>query len=334
MLIALLLGCVLLNACDPVDTPSAPGVYAAGYALLSDGNHRAKFWKDGQEVPLLGTENPSVAFSVSVSGIDTYVAGFEFINVEKTRALLWKNGVAIPLTDDTNVSGASSVCTSGQNVYVAGFFTKEGKIVPVLWSNNEAVVLPTSSGARSGQAYSVFVSGTDVYVAGHEEVGDVGHYVPMLWKNGQQVSLSVGNDAAFSIANSVFVSGADVYVAGQERISQGSSIATLWENGNYQRIMDAQAFSVCVSGSDVYMVGSTIGDPYSVAMLWENGIPYALSNDETEGNYAQSVFVSGTDVYVAGAVDNVATIWKNKEVISSLQSIPSISIANSVFVVE
>jgi len=44
------------------------------------------------------------------------------------------------------------------------------------------------------------------------------------------------------------------------------------------------------------------------ATLWINGLTWTLSNSES---YANSVYVSDSDVYVAGSAWSVATVWKN-----------------------
>jgi len=72
----------------------------------------------------------------------------------------------------------------------------------------------------------------------------------------------------------------------------------------------------------VYVCGSEGNNQNrTTAMLWENGIPHCLT-DGKGLSYATSVFVAGSDVYVAGAVfvavpdtsglvRDVATLWKN-----------------------
>jgi len=81
------------------------------------------------------------------------------------------------------------------------------------------------------------------------------------------------------------------------------------------------------SSVDVYVVGVS----NSKATLWKNGVKTFLSNSQS---YAKSVYVSGSDVYVAGYVgsgisDYKATLWKNGTA-QTLYS--SASQATSVFV--
>jgi len=114
----------------------------------------------------------------------------------------------------------------------------------------------------------------------------------------------------------------DVYVAGWERCGQpdnyGSKcfVAKLWKKGIAQDLTDgtydAQAFSVYVSGSDVYVAGHVrygqpdgYGSYFTVATLWKNGVAQDLS-DGTGHAQAFWVCVSGRDVYVGGS-----KLWKN-----------------------
>ena len=115
----------------------------------------------------------------------------------------------------------------------------------------------------------------------------------------------------------------DVFAVGFKYPSENPSInmSTIWKNGQeVQRMGDniSQAFSVFVSGADVYVAEYMYywADEGNVtsARVWKNGVPLELSN-----SFAQtfSVFVSGGDVYVAGTqwYHTTATfgaqLWKN-----------------------
>jgi sulfur transfer complex TusBCD TusB component (DsrH family) len=90
---------------------------------------------------------------------------------------------------------------------------------------------------------------------------------------------------------------------------------------------------------DVYVVGyerSEVGSPYGkyVATLWKNGVKQYLT-DGTNYACANSVFVSGSDVYVVGyeniPKNCVARLWKNG-VKQNLTDEILRSVANSVYV--
>lgn len=277
---------------------------------------------------------------------DVYVAGWKYNSKLNPVAAFWKNGVQTELTDGTtNLAWAYSVYVSGtDDVYVAG---KDG-LKSVLWKNGVATVL---SSDLSSSAYSVFVSGTDVYVAGFD------HGFAVVWKNG--VAVKLANGPNFSRAYSVYVSGNDVYAAGYEFLEGNKTVATLWKNGVATRLSDgtknAVAKAVFVNGTDVYVSseenvnpqdGNLPGDQgmgaaslsKSVIKIWKNGIADNLT-DGTKQAIGNSLFVSGSNIYVAGYENDgiicTASVWKNKIAASAgsgLYKKVGIINANSVFV--
>ncbi|HET9745506.1 MAG TPA: PKD domain-containing protein [Chitinophagaceae bacterium] len=203
---------------------------------------------------------------------------------------------------------------NNSNVYMAGWgWNASGKMVARIWREN--ILQDLSDGQYDADALSVFVSGNDIYVAGYERNAS-GKSVAKLWKNG--VSQNLSNGQYDAVARSVFVSGTDVYVAGWEVNASGMSVAKLWKNGVGQALSDGQnnvmANSVYVANSDVYVVGFD-GGPwtyYGRPILWKNGMAQNLVGGESS---AYSVFVSGSDVYVAGSwyAGEFAKLWKNGE---------------------
>jgi len=222
----------------------------------------------------------------------------------------------------------SKVQPQPPDVYVAGFeIADSGYHIAKYWKNGAPLVL--GAGTYGSWANSIVVSGSDVYAAGTEGSadGDVAKY----WLNGVAVPLSahgVGNEACTAI--SIFVDGNDVYAAG---VCQG--VGQYWKNGVSVALTDAanygEAWSIVESDGDVYVAGwqyvttrinPTLTYTGPVAMLWKNGVPTELSDPLGVG-IAQSIFLSGTDIYVAGnscqAVQppppppgcNLATYWKN-----------------------
>ena len=161
--------------------------------------------------------------------------------------------------------------------------------------------------------------------------------VPTLWINGKSQRLSdcMGDwserNSYRAEALSVFVSDKDIYVAGYEKYS-----AMLWKNGKPQHLKQERehdysykATSVFLSGKDVYVAGS-VGRPddYGEAILWKNGEPQYLQHSSIKNIasgrsfdvVANSVYVSGKDVYIAGTAtiidtengyDYIGILWKN-----------------------
>jgi hypothetical protein len=82
----------------------------------------------------------------------------------------------------------------------------------------------------------------------------------------------------------------------------------------------------------VYAAGYEYDGQRQVAKVWKNGVAENLT-DESQISAANSVIVSGNDVYAAGSVGSVAAVWKNG-VAQSLTDGTNSSNAYSVFVAE
>ena len=210
---------------------------------------------------------------------DVYVAGYEVTDSNLDVAKYWKNGTPVVLGGGTYGSWATSIFVSGNDVYVAGREGSANRDIAKYWKNGVAVPL-TDGTTGDGYASSIFVEGNDVYVAGTESLASG---IPVYWKNGVAVPLTDGTNGAF--AWSIFVAGGDVYVAGYE-------------------------YKTTQTGPNQYVTNP-------VAKYWKNGVPTELNDGLTLG-IAYSIFLSGTDVYVAGdlcatisAGCDQATYWKN-----------------------
>jgi hypothetical protein len=273
---------------------------------------------------------------------NTYIVGWEINTQEISIAKLWKNGIPQNLTDGTSSARAYSVFVAGSNVYIAGYensgqlnesiFGNYRSSVAKLWKNGVAQNL--TDGTTNAVAKAVYVSGNDVYVT-----GTVGNVVT-LWTNGVAQNLS---DGTYHVeTNSIFVLDNNVYIAGTEQIanSKNYNIATLWSNGVAQSLTngypEAFASSVYVSGKDEYVVGherifeNQIGSVSSkpIAKLWINGVAENLIDNKT-ASYANSIYISGDDVYIAGFVfGSGAIIWKN----GVMQKLSDNASANSVYI--
>jgi len=257
-----------------------------------------------------------------------YVLGYSGDTVE-----YWKNGVAKILTaGGSGTLSAVAMSVSDTDVYVAGQVVT-GVSSDYLeqahaeyWKNGVGVALPDSTGLAT--ASGIYVNGADVYVAGtmgyfapstavyitptavYPKLGWVANY----WKNGVPVQLPgqyfpVGpkdstNDAYSEYVSGIYVAGGDVYVAG---------------------------------GSNEYYSG--VPSSYQFAQYWDQGVATNLVGnlvDSSGGNITElpnttGIYVSGTDVYVAGVVDvsfpSQAVFWKN-----GVASILGNGSANAIFV--
>jgi hypothetical protein len=197
---------------------------------------------------------------------------------------------------------------------------------------------------NGSSARSMVVSDGDVYATGNlylcpPEGGRIASEA-VMWKYGAICWRSGIKEEA--LGNSIFVSGNDIYIAGHGPVFSASPRAILWKNGKAQYLSagsSCYANSVFVSGKDVYVAGrfrptSKNKDPRTGAVLWKNGAAQYLSDTSapTSEAEANSVYVSGNDVYVAGEVSGRAALGKN----GTIQMLPSDggsrSSANSVLV--
>ena len=173
--------------------------------------------------------------------------------------------------------------TAGYDIYVSGL-NSEG--YATYWKNGVAHVNKN----RNGGAYiDITVSDGDVYT--------LGVYDHCYYKNNKEVAaLGYGGGEPLSIA----VSNGVVHVA---------SSTTYWKNGaptNHPMNYTVSTTSkIAVSGNNAYIAGDAWHDNTYVAAYWKNGTVYNVGKPKDGSfrarTYANSIFVSGNDVYMAGS---------------------------------
>jgi hypothetical protein len=227
------------------------------------------------------------------TGLDIYVAGAVKNASNVDVAEYWKNGTAVPLTDGTTDAAALSIAISGSDVYVAGHVEDSQQTqIPVYWQNGTEIALPISTTLPAG-ATGIAVSGGNVYVVGFAPAScSVGNCAgATLWTNGVATALTDGSfpgapsDFYSTSATGIFVDGPDVYVSGFS--------------------------SQCVDTACSSVV--------AIPVYWKNGVVVELTSaaNQPPVEAADSIFVSGSDVYVAGFMYNTpvtessAVYWKN-----------------------
>lgn len=144
--------------------------------------------------------------------------------------------------------------------------------------------------------------------------------------------------------------GVNIYATGSWD-SNGNKVLRYWKNGipviltNSAKLSDANSIStsgIVVSGNDVYVCGNDFNEysKTSAATYWKNGVLVEVG-DTSKNSFANSIAVSGADVYVAGYEEwynaisqftfNQAVYWKNGSPVI-LGDTLSNSIAQSIFV--
>lgn len=235
-----------------------------------------------------GDKNP-----VLVQNANVYVVGTEEINGENFITL-WKNGTAQRFSIGTNVIVISSVTMSDNgDVYATGTENINGVGTATLWKNGVAQRL----GESNNQITSVSLSGNDVYVVASGK----------LWKNGVVQNLNLNPDG---FLYNVCVTENNVYTAGTTSNTEAlyplenaeifvQYYTTIWENGIAQNLTDG--------------IDDIISDYINeYSNDWTVSYNYKIYCEP----FPSCVYVSGNNVYVAGAVffdasDYASLIWEN-----------------------
>ncbi len=152
-----------------------------------------------------------------------------------------------------------------------------------------------------------------VYAAGYERASGSSNHVAKYWKDGVAITLS--DSAHDAEASCMFINGSDIYVGGYE--DNGTrNVAKYWKNGIATLLgngvsSSSYVSSIFVSDGNVFVLGSENGVP----TYWRNGVAIPVTNGAFQAE-ANSIFINGNDVYVAGYERNigghyVAKYWKN-----------------------
>lgn len=242
------------------------------------------------------------------------------------KAMFWKNTNIVNLSDGARHAFAKSVFVNETGVYIAGEeHNATGVYVAKYWKGGQAINL--SNGTKHAFASGIKVSGNNVYVSGSQETA--GQRQAKYWLNGTEYNLTDGTNHA--VANAIFVAGNDVYVAGNMNIPMES--ARYWKNGTQTILSQSSSFvrsvanSIYVDGNDVYVAGyqqfNTANGGKYIATLWKNGAATLLGN-ASNNSYATGVAVKNNNVYVAAYENvqgvNVARVWKNNTVLTTLSN--------------
>ena len=216
------------------------------------------------------------------------------------------------------------------SIYQAGIIKKE-EIAAAYWKDGTPFLL--GDGISPSYANSIFVSGDDVYVGGYGLTTKKNYAV--YWKNGVEYPIE---DEYTALGEGIYVENGDVYLAGVDYISGARPV--YWKNGEIVRLdAKSQGFakSIYVEGDDVYLAGYESYHQYDIPVYWKNGKIVRLAT-ESESFTANSIFVSGEDIYVCGEkrISNdkwIAVYWKNGELTQLGDGVNS-SFATSIFVDE
>jgi hypothetical protein len=216
-----------------------------------------------------------------------------------TLVLSWVFLLSLPACRKKDSHEPDAPSPPTPNVYVFG---TEGNDA-LIWKNDTATKvngLPVPG--NDFKSSSLAVSNGKVYIAGGRYYynGSIQAGKPMYWLNGIANTLPDSSGNAFG--NAIFVSGTDVYV------------------GGFTYYKDTSHVPYSSPAADYPLTGMR-------ATVWKNGMPVSLPGFGVLGmvdsgryvtrgyvDYVNSIYVSGTDVYVSGGsyyVPAHAAYWKN-----------------------
>lgn len=274
--------------------------YLPGYIVLKSGVKSPGYWKNRVWIALAPIDSSKEASCsrVIVSGKDVYAVGTARNSSGIYAAGYWKNGVwvSLPSSNPTKTSFTAALAFSGSDIYAGGFITDSSNLLlEGIWKNG--VWVPYGRPASSSSGYinvsDLYVAGKDVYLLSGTGNG--------YWKNDVWTTVTAGN-SQFIPGYSMAVSDNSVYISGTAYNSSYyyySYSAGYWKNGRWNTLeftYDSAAYTITVSGSDVYIGGymKTYSSTYSTTYIsgyWKNGIWNPLTAPDTKRYYVHSIFI-------------------------------------------
>jgi len=297
---------------DPTSTANAPATLSVA-SSVTPGTYALTMQASD------GTLTHSAPLTLTVDqppNTDVYIAGNAVSN-GVANVIYWINGVAhvIPNAGMDNRPGALAVANG--KVYVAGGQIDPNTQKPTATYWVDGVAVPLTDGTVDSQASAIAVDGADVYVCGSITTTPGGSSQAVYWKNGVMVSLAGGQ-----YTSGIAVSGSTVAVGGMKAHDLSSDhFQTYWVNGVPHDVdgtgvyLDgpyADTMAIAIVGSDIYLSGKggTLTSN-GTAVVWKNGA-VALSFGIISGpEAAASLFVDGSQFYIAGASDLYAEYYSS-----------------------
>jgi hypothetical protein len=245
----------------------------------------------------------------------------------------WTDNKIKSVMDDLGIISCGFV--SGSDVYHGGIAADGGgERRPAFWKNGIRTIL-----ADSGNVTAICAANGNVYCAGYVIKNKI--RIPVYWTNTDTTHIkTLGDTDTWLIA----VQGTDVYVVGKDKgrqvEGQNVAVTTIWQDGEERYGFNLEGTNstisaITFSGSDLYAAGVSHLGTY----LWHGGKFAELDHKTSESYipYPQSIFVDGSDVYVATtklSYDSVAygaVYWKNDipTALSGSREAVSIKVVNS-----
>jgi len=258
-----------------------------------------------------------------------------FYDCPKSKIVIWDLNGCMKVVGES-VLGAVDAAFHNNSIYIAddaGYYWIAGP------ETIEKKKINNSSGYKLSEITGISVNSTgNVYVAGNVLKNKKSYTA--YWKNGELVKAFRENADWYSEKHVAADSKGNVYIPGWRMKSHEVTYSALWINGTRKNLStshDGEATDVVIgsetaSGTNVWISGAygpyTLGG--NLAAYWRrnpNGQTsqtrvtkvktYGLPINHVNSSRASSIFVSGSTVYMAGAVNvvnagDVPVYWKGK----------------------
>lgn len=159
------------------------------------------------------------------------------------------------------------------------------------------------------------------------------NYTAAVWKENELHSVCqqqyIMDSITDSTAEEISVDNGHIFTGGSLSVQlEGAwvDLRVIWKDGEYVTTSDGTAgFSkICAFAGDIYYIYDY---PHGFAHILykhdDSGDHQMLSN--FDGNYANNIFATPSDIYVCGKKDNKVSIWKNFVVIKQYDDIENIT---------
>jgi len=273
--------------------------YSTPIDFVDSKPRQVSYWVNGEEFRIGNATTTIYPSAMAIDGHDVYVGGVEYVGNSKGVATYWKNGTAVKLSDGTKTEEIRGLTVVDGVVYAVGYETSVGDNTwkPKYWKNGSPVILPAKNfatienvvvigsdvhmigfessvdtvyarywkndkliqiGEKTTYRFfaDIVVEGNDFFIAGYDDLGSAKPMTDMKvrwWKNGVEAGTVSG-----SLPTRMTVSGGDVYMASQYACGYNKNNAYV-EVKPFEIGKKFWSPSIAVSGSDVYLVTTSLG---------------------------------------------------------------------------
>lgn len=178
---------------------------------------------------------------------------------------------------------------------------------PNLWLNiGDTRTLTATIQTNMGKNENVIWVSNDINIVKvNHQTGEI-----TALKNGVTVITAYAEaDISIMATCTVTVCQRNIYIVGTRYAEGVPPEAIWWENGEAKVFSSSsEAYDFAFKEDHVYIAGILHLNDMQYAALWIDGFLQLLSEENSE---THALYIDGEDVYVAGAINGYATIWKN-----------------------